>query len=451
MTLRRTLAGALLGLLVLGPARARDPEPAPATDARATEGLESEAPVFPDRPIGLEEALALALAHNPRVVAAHADVRSARAETRRAEGSDDPRLTASGSYTRLEDKPSFTIPGMGTLVYGERNNWDLGLRLQIPIFTAGRTGAYKDQAEAMLDAAVAAAARERQSVARDAVAAYFTVMKAADMVEVAEEHHKAMAAQHDAVTRMHGVGLVAKLDPLRSEVALRSAEEMVTKARNGHAVALAALRAALGAPEDWRPAVSGEYREVELPANLDAALAEAKARRPEVAMMAGYRRAAEAGADMADAGNDPQLGLFAQWDFLRSSAMPETGRWAVGIGMSWNITDGKESSSAEEQARARIERVDAETQSLMDGITLQVTQALLNLGAARERVRTTEAGLASADEAVQLAAVSYANELIPLTDLLSAEAARAQAKSDYAAALYDARTATAEFVFALGR
>ncbi len=403
------------------------------------------------RPLDLEECVALALAHNPRLTAAHAEVRAAEADLRAARGADDPRLSLTGRATLLETSPRFTIPAMGTLVYGERQNWDLGLALQIPIYTAGRAGARKDQAEAMKEVAVAGASRERQAVAHDAVLAYFGVLEAADRVAVAEEHLEALAAQAEATQRMFEVGLIPKLDALRADVARTGAEEGLTRARNGHAVALAALRAVLGAPADTTLAVSGRYGEAELPPELPGALDEAKEARPEVAMMRAYRRAAQAGVDLARAGDDPQVGLFAQWDFLRSSAMPQTGRWAIGLGLSWSILDGRESRSAADRARAQIERVDAQTQSQLDGITLQVTQAFLNLGAARERVRTAEAALASAEEAVDLAGVSYANELIPLTDLLAAEDARLAVKTEHASAVYDVRVAAAELVFALGR
>jgi outer membrane protein len=427
-----------------GAARAQTSAPPPAEEALDWSVVSGQA-------LSLEECLALALAHNPRLAAVHADVRMAGAGLRGARKADDPRVGVTGRYTLLEQAPRFTIPQMGTLVYGERQNWDLGLALRIPIYTGGKTGAYKDQARAMLDVAVAGAARERQSVARDTVVAYFAVLKAADIVAAAEEHQKSLAAQEDAVRQMFGVGLVPKLDALRAEVARKAADEGLTQARNAHATALASLRAVLGAPPETGLAVSGVYQDAELPREMPAALDEAHEARPEVAAMRAYRRAAAAGVDLARAGKDPQLGFFAQWDFLRSTAMPQTGRWMVGLGLTWDILDGGEASSAEDRARAQIEKVDAQLASLNDGITLQVTQALLNLGAAAERVRTTEAALASADEAVDLAGVSYANELVPLTDLLAAEDARLAAKTGHAAALYDLRVAGAEYVFALGR
>jgi len=451
----RTSVAALCSLLALwASSPAARPEDAVAQPPAASADAETQLPdwsAVSRQALSLEECLALALAHNPRLAAAHADVRMAGAGLRGARGSDDPRVSVTGRYTLLEQAPRFTIPQMGTLVYGERKNWDLGLALQIPIYTGGKTGAYKDQAQALLDVAIAGAARERQAVARDTVVAYFGVLKGADMVAVAEEHLKSLAAQEDAVRQMFEVGLVAKLDALRAEVARKAADEGLTQARNAHATALEGLRAVLGAPPETGLAVSGIYAEVELSGELPPALAEAHEARPEVAAMRAYRRAAEASVELAEAGRDPQFGLFAQWDFLRSSAMPETGRWMVGLGMSWSILDGRESQSAEDRARAQIEKLDAQTQSLLDGITLQVTQALLDLGAATERLRTTEAALASADEAVELAAVSYANELVPLTDLLAAEVARFGAKTDHAAAVYDQRVAGAEYVFALGR
>lgn len=406
---------------------------------------------LPEGPLALRDCVTVALAFNPRLVAANAQIREAQAALTGAKGADDPRLSLSAASILLEKQPSLDVEGFGTFLYGSRLNWDVGLKLQIPIYTSGKTGAYKDQAEAMLDAAVSLAARERQAVARDAVRAYFGVLQARAMAEVAETQVRALEAQHDAVSRMHGVGLVSKLDPLRTEVALAGAEEMRTRAANGIAIAMAGLRAVMGLPREVQFEVSGEYASPDLPPDLEAAIREALEFRPEVSTVQAYRRAAEAAREIADAGNDPQLGFFAQWDFARDTRMPNTGNWSLGLGLTWDIFDGDEAKSGEDQARARIERIEAEAQALRDGITLQTTQAFLEMQAAEERVRTMEAAVRSAEEAVELAAVGYANDITPLTDLLTAEADRTKARNDWVIAQNDLRVAMAELMYAMGR
>lgn len=406
---------------------------------------------LPEGPLALRDCVTVALAFNPRLVAANAQIREAQAAFTGAKGADDPRLSLSAASILLEEQPSLDVEGFGTFLYGSRLNWDVGLKLQIPIYTSGKMGAYKDQAEAMLDAAVSLAARERQTVARDAVRAYFGVLQARAMADVAETQVRALEAQHDAVSQMHGVGLVPKLDPLRTEVALAGAEETRTRAVNGVAVAMAGLRAVMGLPREVGFDVSGEYASPDLPPDLEKAIQEALEFRPEVSTVQAYRRAAEASREIADAGNDPQLGFFAQWDFARDTRMPNTGNWSLGLGLTWDIFDGDEANSGEDQARARIDRIEAEAQALRDGITLQTTQAFLEMQAAEERGRTMEAAVRSAEEAVELAAVGYANDITPLTDLLTAEADRTKARNDWVIAQNDLRVAMAELMYAMGR
>jgi outer membrane protein TolC len=452
--MRRLIALLLMATLASALAMAQEAEPAENAEVlpgEPTLAVAAEDIALPEGPLDLKDCVAIALAFNPRLVAANAQVREAEAALTGAKGADDPKVSLSAAHILLEEQPSLDVQGFGTFLYGSRVNWNVGLKLQIPIYTSGLTGGYKDQASAMLDAAVARAARERQTVGRDAVTAYFGVLEARAMVDVAEGQVEALSAQHNAVSRMHEVGLVPKLDPLRTEVALAGAEEMLTQARNGAEVAKANLRMVMGLPREVPFEISGEYADPDIPAELEPAIQEALENRPEVAMLSAHRRAAEAAKDIADAGDDPQLGFFAQWDFARDSRQPDTGRWSLGLGLEWNIFDGDEASSGEDQAAAQIDRIQAEAQALRDGITLQTTQAFLDLQAARDRVRTMEAAVESADEAVELAAVGYANEFTPLTDLLAAEAERTKARNDYVIALNDLRVAMAELLYAMGR
>jgi len=399
----------------------------------------------------LQRCVNAALARNPSLRMAAAEIAIARADLAQARSTDDPRINASGSLMAFQDPPSFIMPGLGQVVYGQRLNADAALQVDIPLTTGGQTDAAKAMARAGIRAAMARDMRARQSVVLEAVTAYFNVLKAADMQKVAEAQRTALAAQNHAVTKMHEVGLVAKLDPLRTTAALAGAEEAVILCGNRAKLAEAALKAVLGLDPDQPIVVVERFEDIALPADLKAAVDEALTNRPEVQELRAQIDQADSARRFADNQDHPTLGVFGRADLARSSALPRTGVFSAGIGVKWPLFDGNASEAAEDRAIAQRSQLEARLDGLRDQITVEATEAFLALQSSQPRIETTEKAVAAADEGFELAAVGYANQVVPLTDMLDAQAQRAKAQNDRAAAVHDRRAAMARLVFALGR
>jgi outer membrane protein len=418
--------------------------------ATASAPAHAQAPAPHDLPAVIRTALAT----HPSLRGAGAQLDAARAQLRQARAGYAPHLGASLGYTRYPDDPSFSVPGLGTLVFGEKENKQASLAVQVPLFTGGRLEGTTRQARAGVTGSESALARQRQRVVLDATTAYYNVLKARGLVRVAADQLQALQSQRDAIARMRERGVATQIDLLRAETAVSSAQEGVIRARNGGSVAIAALANAMGLPADPKLVVietaSGSSAPP-LPGDEAAAAAEALRLRPELRQAEAGREAAQAGVQTARSGGRPSLGLYAQYDATRPTTMPRTGNWSAGAALTMNLFDAGATRADVARARAQVTQAEASRDELHNAITLQVTQALLNVESARERVTTTEKGATTADEGVRLVRLGYQNGVNTITDFLAAQAEQARAQTDHVNALFDLRLAEAELRFALGR
>jgi len=408
------------------------------------------------RQYDLRGVIQTALANHPSLRGATAQVRASEAQLRQARAGYAPRLEATLSWMQLDQDPYFTMAPIGKIVFGKSENKQVSVMAQYPLFTGGKLEGVNRQAQAGVKISVETLTRKRQKVALDATTAYYNVLKAQRMVRVAEDQLKALQSQRDAIAKMLEHGVVTRIDLLRADTGVSGAQEFLTRARNGEALAVAALANAMGLPAD-RPlkvvttAVDKTSNANPLPADVNTAIQEALRQRPELRQLEANYEAASAGVVVAKSGARPTLGLFAQWDYKRQTFMPEWGDWSAGVMLKMNVFDGGSTRADVAHARSQVAQVEAARDELRNGIRLQVTQAFLNVQSARKRVDTAKNAVATAEEGLRLVRLGYRNGVNTITDFLAAQAELTKARTSYETALFDEHAAEAALRFALGR
>ncbi|MBI3945702.1 MAG: TolC family protein [Armatimonadetes bacterium] len=399
----------------------------------------------------LASAVKMAMASHPRVAGAEAAVRQGAGGVREARAAAMPRLGATLGYSYLQDPPQFQVAPLGTMVFGERDNTTAALSLQYPLYTSGRLGAVRRQAESGLDALLAQRDRVAQQAGLRAAERYFDALKSGSMIGVMEAQVQALEAQQAAVTKMLDAGVVTKIDLLRTNAALASAREGLARARSNQAVGIAALAEAMGLPADTPLRLSGKFDEPDLPSRLDEAAAEALRRRPEFREVQAGLAAADASVQAARSALRPRVNAFVQSDFDRPTYMPRTGTFSAGVVLTHSLFDGSAGAARVQQARAEAERIEAARAELENGVRLDVTQHFLEAQSAGERIAAAQAAVAAAEESHRLATIGYRNQVTPLTDVLQAQADLTRARSDLLLAEFDRRVAQARLRTAMGR
>lgn len=259
--------------------------------------------------------------------------------------------------------------------------------------------------------------------------------------EDAAEHLRLAGVAEEA-----GTGLAS--DRLRAEVALAEARRMRLAVENDLEIARRGLGLAIGREEPVAPAAE---RAPGAAPDLEALLAAAATRRDLRALearaagarlAAGAARAArlpEVGLTGALQANDPDLPLGTSGT-----------SYLVGVGVTWNIFDGRRSRAAEAQAAAGAQQAESYLAAMTKEARFRVREAWLRWKEAGAGIAIADGALAAAAEGVRLVRVRYENGLAPMVALLDAQGALNRARSEAARARAGEAAALGELRFRAG-
>ncbi len=412
-----------------------------------------------------ERAVALALERHPMVRAADRDVEAAEADTRTARSGWIPRVDVTEDWVRSTN-PTFVFASKLGQERFTAADFDLealnrpdpltnsALRLVVKqnVWDAGRTSLYRRAASLGLEAAESGRSRARDEIAFGAVRAYWDAVLASEMLEVARAAETA-AAENERIAGEHvAAGLAVPSDHLQAEVRLKEVRAMRIRAEQGRVVALAALRQAMGLPDDAAvelapPAVTPSEADGAPPA-----VDEALAGRADLRTMNLREQQAEVGEKIARSTFLPEIGVGGQYEMNGANLFGNDGtNWTVGASIRIPVFTGTEGNARLARARADRAKVESYRDAMADGVRLQVRAGAAERAAAAERLATAESALALADEALRIVRERYQEGMAVMVELLGAEAARTSARGSRASAARDLAVARASSELAAGR
>jgi outer membrane protein TolC len=102
------------------------------------------------------------------------------------------------------------------------------------------------------------------------------------------------------------------------------------------------------------------------------------------------------------------------------------------------------------QAETEVAQATEKFRQTKDSVSLEVRQAYLSMKEAEKRIETSQVAVAKADEDFKIAQVRYSAGVGTNLDVIDAQLALAQAKTNYIQALYDYNTSKAKLDKAMG-
>lgn len=414
--------------------------------------------------LNLDDAMQRAFQTNPTVSIAQYELDSARASYNAARQSRGVSITASHTTQRggADDDQYVSrlkgIDGAGNLLYdrvnagkGIGNKHSNGLTASLPIFTGGKLSGTIKQAKANYQYNEVGVQRTYNEMRSTVTNGYFNMLQADNMQKLSaesvtrlEDHLKNVQAQYD-------VGVVAKVDVLRSQVELANAKQTLIQAENSYQVAEANMNKIVGLPMDTNLKLDNLLVYNAYDKNMDECLAYAAEHRPEL-MQAKYGVDAAKGALMvARSGHMPQVAATASQAWSDTNwPGDENGKWAVGIGVEMNVFDTGVTLSKIHGAEADLKKAEETYRDTVDGVNLDVRSNYLGLREAEKRISTTKLAVEQADEDYRIAQLRYMSGVGTNTDVLDAQVALTQAKTNYTQALYDYNTSKTALETSIG-
>ena len=382
----------------------------------------------------------------------HADIKKAeyaldanRASYNAARESFGPKVTFSHRFSRggyWEAQPV-----VGKQLGSSHTN---SFNLSVPLFDPGLNAAEK-QAKARYQSSVLGDELAFITMKQEVSNAYYTLLAAIDSQQVCEQSVVALQDHLKNVQAQYDVGVVAKVDLLRSEVELTSAQQDLIKAENRHSIAEARLNNMMGIAQDTKLNPVEElgytaYKEV-LPNCINYAMLH----RLDLQQSRLQVKAAEAALNGAKAGWMPSVSgsLSNSWSDDKWPGA-EGSNWGVGVNLSMNVFDSGVTKSNVAKAKANLMTAKESYRQDTDNVELDVRNCYNTLREAEKRISTTQVAVAKAEEDYHIAQVRYEAGVGTNTDVLDAQVALHQARNNFNTSLYDYNLAKVALDTAMG-
>ena len=185
--------------------------------------------------------------------------------------------------------------------------------------------------------------------------------------------------------------------------------------------------------------------------DVNAAVEEAAAKRPDLISMGLNRQNAEKSVGQARTEYLPNLNLMGQMDWNSDQlAGSDAKSWAVMAVLQWNLFNGLVTRAKVKEAIATSSRMRSLEEQTRSAVQLQVRQAFYNLAASADRIAATSSSIQEAEEGLRIVQKRYESGMTTFVDVLGAESSLIRARTNALQALYDNNISQAELKLAQG-
>ncbi|MGD9056591.1 MAG: TolC family protein [Desulfobacterales bacterium] len=415
----------------------------------------------PPKVLSLADTIKMAIDANLNLKQSQEEVRAAQENRKSSITQFFPTLSANYDYVHRNREQTQELTGLGTdpdFIVRPDDEYTFVTSFNQPIFRGFSLINQYRIADMGLDAAEFSERITRQDVILDAKNAFYTVLKALKLLDVAKQRVNQIAAQKDVAENFYEVGMSPLNDLLESQASLANARQAHIVALNDLAIARSQfntlMRRRVNAPVelqdilDYTPFVHDfEYclntatdNRLEITvADLDVEIAEKevglakKDYMPSVNLRGEYIRSGDdwevSGGDGISDAKSWNIRATAEWDFW------EWGRTHFGV---------REKLHRLSQAQYRREQI-------LDNIELEVKTAYLRTRESEKNIITVEKAIEQAKENFRINQERFKEQVATTTDVLDAQTLLSDTLTNYFNALYNFKIAKATLYRAMGQ
>ena len=402
--------------------------------------------------LDLDETIQRALLTNPNVKIAEYNRKAAKADYSAAKSARGISISVNHQTTRGGAADDMFSGGIN-IGKGIGNSHSNSITASLPLFTGGELQGQIGQAKANYRSMLSAEEQAYIEMKETATNGYFTMLDAGNMKTLCQESVDRLQAHLDNVIAQYNVGIVARADVLRSEVELANAKQDLISAENGYDVAEATLNNIIGTPLSTTLVLKDTLQYVPYDNDMAYCLAYSEEHRPELKQAEYGVDAAEAALVTARSGHMPKISATAgnYWGGDGSNwPGDDDENWAVGVTASMNIFDSGVTWSKIHAAQENLAKAKETQRQVKDAVELEVRTDYLGMREAEKRISTTQVAVAQAEEDYHIAVVRYQAGVGTNIDVMDAQVALTEAKTNYVKALYDYNTSKAALNTSMG-
>jgi len=397
----------------------------------------------------LADAEKIALANHPQIQTAQNLAFAAKQQTREVRSNYYPQ--AAGSLTGAAAMPNSRIAAGGLnnpIIYDRESN---GLTVGQLVTDFGRTHELAKSSDLHAQAQQESVVTSQQDVLLQVDQAYFGVLKAQAVLQVAQETVKDRQLVSDQITAMAKSLLKSDLDVSFANVDLSQAQLLLIQAQNDVESSFANLSTALGYADQRTFTLAEIPVPPAPPTDLASLIQQALQKRPE---LVGQRLDVSSAQTYATAERDlffPTVSALAAAGLTPVHQTQLTDRYAAaGVNINIPIFNGHLYDALHSEATFRAQAEQQRLRDLQDLIVRDVRTAWLNANAGFQRLSVTEQLLSQATLAMNLAQARYNLGLSSIVELTQAQLNLTQAQIAEASAKFDYEAETSQLNYQIG-
>jgi outer membrane protein TolC len=399
----------------------------------------------------LDEALLMALDNHPSLAAARERVAAQRAVLGQQMAAYYPSLSVVDRYQTGNQSGSSNVNPNASEFYSGQ------ISANMTLYNFGkREGAVQAARETLV------ATDYNYKTTVDAVVvgvkqAYYAYLQARAIVNVREDTVKSRDLLVQQTRGFFDVGTRARIDVVRAESNLYTAQADLIAATNAVQVAWVTLKNAIGLRNLPERSLVEDTTMTTIPYTLDEAREIAYETRPELKSFEAQRRAQDQNIATARRGHLPDLifdGNYARRHVSNDGGLntfPLLSSWQVQLTLNIPIFDGFRTTNRVDETLHTYYVIKAQEEQQRQQVALDVEQAYLRLVELRERIKANEAAATAAKENLDLANGRYQVGVGSIIEVTDAQQLYTDAQTTYVRALYDYKIADAQLTRAIGK
>jgi outer membrane protein len=295
----------------------------------------------------------------------------------------------------------------------------------------------------------------RRDIAFQVTEAYYRVLQAMRLVDVAQKSVENIDAQVKRAQSFYRAGTVGRNDVLRAQLGLAGAQQRLIQANGAVVLARGRLALLMGLPPDAAIDPADSITEVTVTPLPPATQAEdrAVADRLEIKEIAAQTEQARASERLAKSKMLPQVNAVANFTHSSPTSMfaPKPDIFFIGATASWDIWEWGSTYYGIDESKARLAQALAARRKAEDAIRLETRSAHVNTTTAAEALDVARHAVEQAEENFRIEQKRYESTDNTSFDVLDAENQLTTARGQLQAATYDYLIAESNFARAIGK
>jgi len=410
----------------------------------------------PAKKLSLADCIEIALENNTSIVSAQSYSKMAEAGLKSAWGRFMPSINTS-AYWQRDDQKSYRFRIDDFLLSDDYYRY--GLSLEQPIFTGFRNYANLKLNKAENERETNNFHLTKQRVILDVKLNYYNVLKAKQLLTIAEETLRTSEDELSRIEAMEKIGVSSRAEVYQQKVRVGENKLSVIQKRNDLINAQTQLNHVLGIDVRTQFDLVPESTDFDIEANkfdIDKEIQDALKNRFDYKAALNTLQSRKSNITIQKSNYFPSVYLGADYNWSdyqlpnSKSNITDFDSYSFNLNIRMNIFNGFQDNANVNIAKAEFVSAEADLEQKKRQVILEVKQALLEIERAEENLEVTNENVVSAEEDFRLASERYRIGAGTLLDQNVAHTALTSARVNRIRAIYDYKYALAVLDLATG-